>query len=99
MPNYKLLTLCKLYEVKYEKYEKMLNEVRAKVEKNARPLIEQRALALGIDCMRSQHSFQAMNSIESKEFDALDNFMNKLSDDFKVDFYFEVNGGKFIWYS
>lgn len=87
------------YDRKGDAIEKRLQRVRNEVEKRLRPFIKKKVLALKKDCSSTQHSFSLNNGgVEGTRFDKLQDFLNRCSDEFQIDFHFNVENGKFQWW-
>jgi hypothetical protein len=88
------------YEKRVDVIENRFHRLRNEIEKELRPFVKKQVMALKHDCVSTQHSFCVHDrKHETKRFDTLQDFLNRCTDDFRIDFYFEVLDGKFTWYS
>lgn len=82
--------------------DKKKERLRKENEKEVKQLIKHRALMVGVDLINTQHSLSPRNisyheELSRKKFQAFQDFINYLSDEHRIDFYFEIENGKFTW--
>lgn len=83
---------------RYDKWE--MQQIR-KIEKDVKSTIKRRCIALGVDCINTQHSFstdldyrEELSRVRIQQFHE---FIIYVADNHKVDLYFIVENGKFRW--
>tara|TARA_R110000868_G_scaffold12456_8_gene59565 strand:+ start:3769 stop:4032 length:264 start_codon:yes stop_codon:yes gene_type:complete len=81
-----------------EDIEFLFQSLRDKVESDLREQVKNDAIMVGYDLISTAHSME-VSGPETEEFLALQDFVYTLSDDYKIELYFQVKNGFFNWLS
>lgn len=89
------------YKTLSDKYEKWEDELRVRIERDVKEVIKRRCLALGVDCINTQHSFSTdldyAEELSRKKIQQFHSFIIHVADYHKVELYFTVEKGVFSW--
>lgn len=85
------------------RFDKRKERLRRKNEREVKQFIKKRALSVGVDMINTQHSLSAtkisyQEELHRAKFQKFQDFIIYLADYHKIDFYFEVENGKFNWF-
>lgn len=87
---------------KYDKYlkvcEKQTEITRKRLERGLKSIVRMEALKVGVDMENTQHScYPKIDNYhyDNKKVEQFVDFINTLSDDYKISFYFTMEDGKF----
>lgn len=84
------------------KLDKRQEDLRARNEKELRPIVERKALSVGLNMINTQHSLSSdldyREQLEHVKFQQFQDFIIYVADNHRIDFYFEVEDGKITFF-